>query len=130
MSKEGSVKTTLQPRDAIPIPSSPVPDPSSKTLISFTFSISNPRFLNRIGSTMSEKYVNKGIEDDHTVLSTIKEFLDYTFIYLGGYRLKTLIKKEMTKAQGGKNLWTKNALTVTCIKDFVFQGKKKRLMSI
>ena len=105
MSKEGSVKTTLQPRDAIPIPSSPVPDPSSKTLISFTFSISNPRFLNRIGSTMSEKYVNKGIEDDHTVLSTIKEFLDYTYIYLGGYRLKTLIKKEMTKAQGGKNLY-------------------------
>ena len=74
IAKAGSVKTTLQPRDAIPIPSSPVPDPSSKTLILLTFSTCNPRFLSKIGSTISEKCVSKGIEDDHTVLSTIKDF--------------------------------------------------------
>ena len=55
ISNAGSVKMTLHPSDAIPIPRSPVPEPSSKILISFTFSNCRPRFFKRFGKMTSEK---------------------------------------------------------------------------
>ena len=55
ISNAGSVKMTLHPSDAIPIPRSPVPEPSSKIWISFTFPDCRPRFFKRFGKMTSEK---------------------------------------------------------------------------